>query len=169
MIVEDGTGKVDANSYVDLEFADNYFYTRSVSTWETLANSEKEKLLISATDYVDNVFTWNGLREFENQSLRFPRKQVYDYEGFEIKGIPSCLKSVICDVAILLQEKGSLFNVGNANGNVTSEKIGELSFTYSNDKSTEGKTLYEQINSKLKGLYKEKVSNRIVTGKVRRT
>ena len=51
LIVEDGTGKEDANAYVDVAFADDYFNFRSNSNW-TGTTQEKESWIVRATDYI---------------------------------------------------------------------------------------------------------------------
>lgn len=169
MIVEDGTGKIDADSYVTVEFADDYFSARGVSEWAELTTEKKEQALIKATDFVDNIYQWYGKKEFEHQSLRFPRVDIRDYEGAEISGIPICLKQAICD-ASFISTSGELFETAEQNGDVTSETITTLSFTYSKQgsRSTTSTTLYDSINTKLRGLFRDGSKNKIVTGKVQR-
>jgi len=169
MIVEDGTGLEDANSYTSLEFADDYFSARGVSEWQVLETSKKEQLLIKATDFVDNIYQWYGRKEFEHQALRFPRIELRDYEGAEINGIPTCLKLAICDAALIALNGTELFQTQNENGDVVSETITTLSFTYSQkeNKKTANTTLYDVLNTKLRGLYREN-TNRIISGKVMR-
>ena len=170
MIVEDGTGKTDANSYVSVEFADDYFSARGASGWGSLDTGAKEQSLIRATDYIDSVFQWCGKKEFEEQALRFPRTGIRDYEGLEIKGIPSCLKQAVCDAALITSGGTELFEVAEQNGDVVSETITTLSFTYSKNgsRSTTSTTLYDSINTKLRGLFRDNSRNRIVSGRVER-
>lgn len=169
MIVENGTGLTDANSYVSVEFADDYFSARGVSEWDNLETEKKEQLLIKATDFIDCIYQWKGKKEFESQALRFPRVNLRDYEGMEIKGIPSCLKQAVCD-ASLLANSGELFETAEQNGDVVSETITTLSFTYANkgSRKTTSTTLYDSINTKLRGLFLESTQNRVVSGKVAR-
>lgn len=169
MIVEDGTGLNNANSYVSVIDADSYFAARGVSDWEDLETEQKEQALIKATDFIDNIFQWYGKREFANQSLRFPRVELRDYEGVEIKGIPNCLKQAVCDAA-LISSSSELFETAEHNGDVVSETITTLSFTYSKEgsRSTASTTLYDSINTKLRGLFKDNSQNRIISGKVAR-
>ena len=169
MIVEDGTGLPNADSYVTVEFADSYFSARGVSEWATLTNTVKEQLLIKATDFIDNIYQWKGKKQFDIQALRFPRVNIFDYEGAEITGIPSCLKQAVCDAA-LIGNGAELFQTKDANGDVTSEKIGELAFTYAKTSSetVTSSTLYDSINTKLRGLFVDNSKNRVVSGKVER-
>ena len=168
MIVEDGTGLTDANSYVSVEFADDYFSARGVSEWADLETEVKEQFLIKATDYIDSIFQWYGKKEFENQALRFPRVELHDYEGAEISGIPLCLKQAVCDAA-QIATNGELFQSSDVNGDVVSENITSLAFTYSKtERTVTSRTLYDSINTKLRGLFKDNTQNRIISGKVER-
>ena len=169
MIVEDGTGLPNADSYVSIEFADSYFSARGVTDWTALTQAKKEVALICATDYIDNVFQWYGKKQFEGQSLRFPRVNIKDYEGEDIVGVPNCLKQAVCDTALMSANGTTLFQTQNENGDVVSENITQLSFTYSkSEKSTTSKTLYDAINTKLRGLFKDSGNAQIVSGKVER-
>lgn len=167
MIIEDGTGIVNADSYVDISYADDYFNSRDVSEWEDLEDSEKEVMLIKATDFIDNGYQWNGKKSNIEQSLRFPRVNLEDYEGQKIVGVPNCLKQAVCECCILILGNKTLYKTENENGKVTSERIGELSFSYAqgNDSS---ETLYETLNLRLRGLYKDKSKKVIYSGKVER-
>lgn len=172
MIAEDGTGLPNADSYVTIEFADSYFSARGVAGWASLAQTAKEQALIRATDFVDNIYQWLGKKAAPEQALRFPRVNLRDYEGNEIVGVPTCLKQAVCDAANMASSGTELFQTKNENGEVVSETITTLSFTYSkSDKSekTSSTTLYDSINTKLRGLFKEPGSNKVISGKVARS
>lgn len=61
-----------------------------------------------------------------------------------------------------------LYVNSESNGAVTSEKIGALTFTYDTSKKVEDTTLYQQINTLLRGLYRDKSKKNIVIGGVLR-
>ena len=171
MIVENGTGLPNANSYVTVEFADDYFSARGVSGWVSLTTEKKEQALICGTDFIDSIYQWYGKKATSEQALRFPRVNLVDYEGQPVEGIPTCLKQAVCDASLLKANGTELFQTKNENGDVVSETITTLSFTYSkSDKSekTTQTTLYDSINTKLRGLFKESTSNKVVSGKVAR-
>lgn len=77
LIVENGTGEnPDANSYVSVADADAYATLRGLSAWLDLAESEKEKHLILATDYMQTRFQ-NKVKScpvLDTQPLLFPRQ-----------------------------------------------------------------------------------------------
>lgn len=92
MIVEDGSGLANSNSYVDLEFADAYHTDRGNSAW-TGDNAIKEAALIRATDYIDQVYgsRWIGNSLTEDQALAWPREE---------EGVPAKLKQAVCILAL---------------------------------------------------------------------
>jgi len=168
MIIEDGTGLNNSNSYCNLDFADNYFSTRGITTWSDLEEEQKEVCLIKATDFIDNSFDWNGIKNTYEQALKFPRKNLINNDGYEVKGIPTELKEAVCECALKVSQQVELYQTEESNGAVTSEKIGELSFSYDTSKKAKDKTLYDVINLRLRGLFKDKASEKIVMGVYRK-
>lgn len=90
LIVEDGTGKADAESYISVTDADTYFSNRGNATWAALTNTVKEQLLRKGTDYMVQVYRlrWKGTRVSATQALDFPRNfmEREDYEASSING-----------------------------------------------------------------------------------
>lgn len=71
-IVEDGAGVTGATSYTTVEFADDYFSDRNITTW-TGSETVKEGALILATDYLDKRFNFIGDKVSFDQALEWPR------------------------------------------------------------------------------------------------
>lgn len=97
LIVEDGSIVPNANSYVALVEADDYFRVRNNQVWSSLDNATKESLLIQATDYIELRFgrRFLGQKKQDNQPLSFPRKEVA-----YISPIPEALKRACFEYAI---------------------------------------------------------------------
>ncbi len=78
IIVEDGTAKVDAESYATVEQVDTYQSTRGVTLWATLSTNEKEQALRRATSYMSQAYRlrWQGCRATTTQALDWPRDLV---------------------------------------------------------------------------------------------
>lgn len=169
MTVEDGTGLEGADSYVSIDFADDYFDARNVDFWDSLESEEKEVLLIKATDFVDFSYKWKGRRKTEEQGLNFPRTGLVNSDGFTVVSIPVQLKQAVCECAALINESGDLFKVADANGAVTSEHIGSISMSYDVSKVSNKDTLYDSINLRLRGLYDEPRKNKVIAVKVQRS
>ncbi len=90
-IVEDGTGLPNANSFVDVAFADSYFLVRNPQ-WANLCRSKKETFLVLATDYINLRYCYKYDKLKEDQSLQFPRTQI---------GFPFGVKTACCEYAML--------------------------------------------------------------------
>lgn len=87
LIVEDGTGLVDAESYASEAAADLYFAARgNPLTWTTLTTAQKEQWLRQGTEFMDLEFgaRWKGRRVTQLQALDWPRSGVNDESGFTI-------------------------------------------------------------------------------------
>ena len=60
MIVEDGTGLIDANSYVDIAYVDEYHRLRDNTLWADSDDNDKASSIIRASQYIDERFTFRG-------------------------------------------------------------------------------------------------------------
>jgi hypothetical protein len=83
MIVEDGTGLADANSYLSVAEADAYWAARGNANWAAATTVAKEAALVNASMYVD--LRWGtsitGTPVSSHQILVFPRN-----------GLPACAR-----------------------------------------------------------------------------
>lgn len=75
IIVEDGTGITDANSYASVAFADAYFTDFANAAWAALTQPAKESALMQASQYIDLVWSrvYPGTKYRETQGLGWPR------------------------------------------------------------------------------------------------
>jgi hypothetical protein len=79
LIVEDGTGKADAESYISVADATAYHAARGNAAWATLASDTvREQLLRRATEYMLESYRqrWQGYRISSTQALDWPRAGV---------------------------------------------------------------------------------------------
>ena len=107
-IVEDGTGIIDANAYIDLAFVSAYFLERNDLVWSG-TDAEKQAFIIKATDYIDLIF-WKrflGTVFSESQALKFPR--LAD-DGVSAKPIPLNLKRACAEYAKIAKSQALLVN-----------------------------------------------------------
>lgn len=100
IVVEDGTGLADANSYVSIAYADSYFYDRGNSVWDTYTPENKAQALILATEYLDMYYNYTGYKSSSTQALDWPRDYAYDVDSNEITDIPVTLKKMTCEAAV---------------------------------------------------------------------
>ncbi len=79
LIKEDGTGKVDANSYANAADGDAYHDGHLYATaWTGATTGKKEAALVMATRLIDSQFQFDGGKLNEEQSLQWPRENCHD-------------------------------------------------------------------------------------------
>lgn len=74
MIVEDGTGVINANSYASLADATTYFADRGVTAWASASTSQQSAALIIAADYIEATYAAAKPVLVTGQGLQFPSR-----------------------------------------------------------------------------------------------
>jgi hypothetical protein len=103
LIVEDGTGKTDAESYLSVADADTYHSKhRAPASWTAADEAAKERALRLATLHMDTNYKprWIGLRSSEDQALDWPREDVWiDRVYYESSELPVQLLNATAEFA----------------------------------------------------------------------
>src|SRR4051812_2868603 len=82
LIKEDGSGKVDANSYADAADGDAYHDGHLYgSAWAAATTGSKEASLVFATRLIDSQAQFNGWKVNDRQGLQWPRWKCPDPDG----------------------------------------------------------------------------------------
>lgn len=125
LIVEDGTGKADAEAYISVADADTYFADRGYTLWAGLSEAEKEQALRRACDYMEGVFAsrWYGDRASTTQALSWPRTGT-DYDS---DVVPVQVKRANAELAFRAAQGELLADQG---AQVKSEQVGPISVEY---------------------------------------
>ncbi len=88
LVVEDGTGLANAESYLSVSAADTYHLNRGHTAWASKTTTEKEVALRKATEYIDARYQsrFKGIVEFPDtpQALQFPRLYICGYTGIPV-------------------------------------------------------------------------------------
>lgn len=163
LIVEDGTGLANAESYVSEAVATTYFADRAIETWLDVEN--KEAALRRAAQYIDAVYgmRWIGSPLTTTQALDWPRVYyVYDYDvpvAQPFATVPLELKHAQCECALRF---GLGTNMMPDRARATkSEQVGSIAVTYM-DGASEG-TTFPFIDALLSKLLSGGVSGGIVS------
>jgi len=95
MIIEDGTGLSNSDTYADVAFIDAYFLKRNNTSW-TGDNAQKEAYIYLAMDYMESVYgqSWVGTTLNDTQALTMPR--LLDGETI----YPVALQNAVCELAL---------------------------------------------------------------------
>jgi hypothetical protein len=141
LVEEDGTGKADANSYLNAAEADTLMENSpATEVWEDADSDDKKTYLIAAATYLDRAFRFYGLPYTNTQALAWPRTRNEDNRGRTIPAgtIPTQLKAAQLEIAsaftkdpTLLQEVGLLPTPKGVTtgGNIKGFSVDGLSFT----------------------------------------
>lgn len=133
LIVEDGTGRADAQAYLSVADTDTYHTNHSASAaWSAALTAAKEKALRLASQYLDANYghRWKGIRAQQSQALNWPRAWVEDDDGYPIGSneIPQALKDACAEIALKSLTDTLLPDLDNAAAiKSKSESIGPLS------------------------------------------
>lgn len=119
LVIEDGTGLTNADSYIDVIFADAYFLKRGITQWDALTN--QESLIIRAMDYIENNYSYKGTKLVSTQALQFPR--LIDGETV----YPIALKNSVCELALKSNDEDLLADTDKT---TIREKVGDLEIEY---------------------------------------
>ena len=133
IIVEDGTGLSNANSYVSVADADTYLGDRGYTVWTDSTEEDLQISLIRATDYVDqNVFKSVALTE--GQARQFPRYDLVDRTGEQVGStVPVEIVNATCEYALAVIGDGD----GLVELNPTPTQSTSRSLTYTREKAGE--------------------------------
>jgi len=138
LVVEDGTAKLDAESYISVADADTYHAARANVAWDAVG--EKEAALRKATDYMLQTYrdAWKGVRMKATQALDWPRAFVYAEPA--LTGSSGAYPYLIPDgiVPVEVQRACAELALRAASGElnadleraVSSETVGPISVTY---------------------------------------
>ena len=117
IIVEDGTGKIDSESYIDLAYLSAYAAKRGLDI-----TGISEANIIKAMDYFESAYLFKGTKLKETQALAFPR-----YINNEVV-YPVRIKNAICELTI---KSKSAELLADSERLTKSEAVGDIKIEYS--------------------------------------
>lgn len=129
-VVEDGTAKSDATSYVTLAEFRQYWENRGVSyaIVDGYPDVTIQAWLNDATAYADLTKCWAGAISDEDQALAIPRTGWSDCYGRDIDdSVPDYLKWGVCELA---GKRQGTDPEQLAEGNIASQSYGPVSISY---------------------------------------
>lgn len=139
LIVEDGSGVENANSYIDAAYMSQYAELQGSSDW--CNNTDQQTLaLVQASQFIDLRYSARFCGELvhEDQGLLFPRI----VNGVN-SGIPKSLKNAVASLALQYLQDGGLDLNANADASVKAESI-----SLGNGAIVESKTYYDNESAK---------------------
>ena len=136
-IVEDGTGITNSNAYISVTDFRTYWGDRGVS-YGSLTNDQIQGYIVQATQYIDSRYAFKGYPTNDTQELYWPRTngsggEIVDTRSrktIAVNVIPDILKSSMCELTAIINDKGNGNINDNLSNNITSQKVGVMSIGY---------------------------------------
>jgi hypothetical protein len=157
LIVEDGTVIEGANSYVAIADVTAYASAIGNTAWAAAAEAAQEAAILRAMRYIEGNYEhrWKGLRRNRDQALTWPRADVFDQEGYDVRAdhIPQLLKDAVCEAALREIASANSLNPDLSRGDLAdsvSVSAGPVSQSRSFRSDTPLYKLFPQIENKLK-------------------
>ena len=154
LVVEDGTGKDDAESYISAEDADTYHENHGdASGWSGATIDQKEGALRAATVWLDGKYRWKGVVLNDTQALGWPRVGAYDRDG-RLQPEDAVPQRVIdaCAHLALYHLQSAIDVTLERGGQVVEEQVGPVKVRYRD--FAPGGTEMPYLRALLRGLYK---------------
>ncbi len=133
LIVEDGTGKADADAFVSVADCDAYHVALGNSDW-TGDETVKEAAIRRSTAYLTTAYVYVGERlKGRSQSLSWPRNNAYDVEGDLVPNneVPTEIVAATCEAALYeLTNPNGLNQVITLTERTKSEKVDVIEVEY---------------------------------------
>ena len=111
LVIEDGTGKVDANAYISLADVDAYHADRFNDGWGG-SEEARESAILQATEFIDREWVFQGDRANPEtpQALSWPRVGVYDEDAQSVDSdsVPLDVQYATAELALVVKCKGEL-------------------------------------------------------------
>lgn len=153
LVVEDGTGLANADSYTSVADADTYIaaYKSDVTAWDAATDAAKEVAARQATQHLDFSYRWKGERETSTQSLDWPRVYAYDERGLAYDGVPDALKQAESELMYSIINGVSISTTITRKDQVKRKKIDVIETEYVDGATYQ--TVFPIVNGILSALY----------------
>lgn len=162
LIVENGTGVTNANSYCDLEYIKFYCINRGLDLPSNDTAVEHAALL--AMNYIESKCEYfDGHVANKTQSLCYPRKNAI-FNGYTLDAdeIPEALKKAVAHATYLVTDDVDFQPIRDGNF-VTEAKVASLSAKFSQNtvKNKDGSDYFGPVDDYLKKLYSTKYNTKL--------
>jgi hypothetical protein len=130
LIVEDGTGRFDANSYTSIADADVHHLSLGHADWTALTVEQKEIYLLRAMAALRGLYRsrWVGMKRTASQALDWPRFGV-TVDGYTVRydEIPQEVRAAQAELAL---KAASQDLMPDEEQRILNQQVGSLSITY---------------------------------------
>jgi hypothetical protein len=123
LIIEDGSGVANANSFISAASAGTYLNGRS-ATWTSASTASQEQALFIAGQYL-NSLNWKGRKTDQDNTMVWPRIDVYDCDNYLVgyATVPNNIKYAQVEAAVFYMDGYDLFSVIKRGDKLKRKKI----------------------------------------------
>ncbi|MHC4644044.1 MAG: DnaT-like ssDNA-binding protein [Planctomycetota bacterium] len=152
LVLEDGTNVDGSNTYITLASAGTYMENRTDANWTSASTTEKEHALIQAGMYL-NTLNWKGQKISRDQSMQFPRQNLYDEDGYlyATNAIPSKVAEAQVEAALAHLGSYDLMPTVQPGDKIKRKKIDVIEKEFFGGASSQ-KTDFTKVEGLLRGL-----------------
>lgn len=145
IIVEDGSGVPNANSYVTVAEYRAYATPRGVSL--PVSDAEVETQLILACDYLESL-SWLGMPTYDDQALAWPRDEIrIGCNLIADDMVPNKIKLAQMQLAIQVNAGIDLLpSVAGGTASIVREKVGPLETEYATSLTVGTQPYFRSVN-----------------------
>ncbi len=139
---------INANSYVTLDQADDYFNASfQCEQWFDYSPTQKEGLLAQSTRRIDTII-FDGTKVNNQRNLQWPRSGIVDRDGASVTGLPINLIYATCEMAKWIWTESERFGSDITIGQVDSYNLGgDVQVTFKKGATTFPPTVSDALNS----------------------
>lgn len=133
LIVEDGTGLANAQSYASVAELRAHTPYGQYAIPVGATDEQLEAALIRGTAGLDatTYLRLPGWRSTDAQALAWPRSGAWDRDGYPLAGVPNPIRLACMEAALVeLSSAGSLLATQERGGQVKREKVGPIEVEY---------------------------------------
>lgn len=131
LVVEDGTGLADADSYVSVadasEYMEKYKSSSDFAAWDDLEVADQDVALRQATQYIDTFGSgrWVGTRVLETQALDWPRAGATTVDDFAVDSdvVPESVRRAAAELALRVAKGDTILPDLDEPGTIASESV----------------------------------------------
>ncbi len=142
LVVEDGTGLANAESYVSVAYADQHCVRFGHASWAALTETAKEVALRKATRYIDGRYRFLGRKLFEIQALQWPRETLSEDWRWPVRKVQEAT------VELAVKAAASALYVDQSPNGVRVEQVGPIRTEYDPQRFG-GQTRYAEVDEML--------------------
>lgn len=152
LVIEDGTGKPDANSYGSVAGARSYAGDRGVTL--SVDDAVVSGQLVNATDYLES-FAYVGKPKTVTQALSWPRSSVVYFDGSAFPDTSIPVKLVNAQYQAVIDQTSGIElepSIDISSGFVTEDKVDVLLTKFSENVGTSRQPFLPKVYALLVGL-----------------